>query len=210
MYIEGDILNYCMIKKLFHLFFTFFKIGLFTFGGGYAMVSQMKDVIVDKKKWLTEEELMHIITISESTPGPIAINSSTYIGYKRGGVLGSVFATLGTILPSLMIITLISLVFKDFMEIEYVKYAFKGINCAVAFLIIKTAIEMFIKLKKNIITIITFIISLILLIVFEILSISVSSIYFILVGGVIGIIIYSIKLTRENKEITKWFTCYYF
>ena len=192
-----------MVKKLFNLFITFFKIGLFTFGGGYAMVSQMKDVIVDKNKWLNEEELMHIITISESTPGPIAINSSTYIGYKRGGVLGSIFATLGTILPSLIIITLISLFFKDFMEIEYVKYAFKGINCAVAFLIIKTAIEMFIKLKKTPITIITFILSFILLVIFEIFAISVSSIYFILVGGIIGIIIYSIKLTKENKEITK-------
>ena len=192
-----------MFKLLINLFFTFFKIGLFTFGGGYAMVSQMKDVIVDKNKWLTEEELMHIITISESTPGPIAINSATYIGYKRGGVLGSIFATLGTILPSMIIITLISLFFKNLMEIEYVQYAFVGINCAVAFLIIKTAIEMFIKLKKNFITITIFALAFILLVIFEIFSISVSSIYFILVGGIIGIIIHAIKVSKENKEITK-------
>ena len=92
------------MKHLFELFIMFFKIGLFTFGGGYAMISQIKEIIVEKKKWITEEELLEIITIVESTPGPIAINMATYIGYKQKKVLGSVFSTLGVVLPSFIII----------------------------------------------------------------------------------------------------------
>ena len=92
------------MKKFFNLFYIFFKIGLFTFGGGYAMIAQIKEIIVEKKKWITEEELLEIITIAESTPGPIAINMATYIGYKREKILGSIAATLGVILPSFIII----------------------------------------------------------------------------------------------------------
>ena len=93
--------------ELIKLFFTFFKIGLFTFGGGYAMIAQIRESIVENKKWLNEDELLHIITIAEATPGPIAINMATYIGYKRKGVLGSTFATLGVIMPSFIIIFII-------------------------------------------------------------------------------------------------------
>ena len=88
------------MKALLKLFFTFFKIGLFTFGGGYAMISQIKEAVVDNHKWLSEDELLEIVAISESTPGPIAINMATFVGYKRKGFLGSAFATLGVVLPS--------------------------------------------------------------------------------------------------------------
>ena len=121
------------MNKLVELFVTFFKIGLFTFGGGYAMISIIEDNCVEKKQWITDDELMQIITIAESTPGPIAINMATYVGYKRGKALGSVMATLGVVLPSFIIIYLISLFLEKFMEFKVVKYAFVGINAAVAF-----------------------------------------------------------------------------
>ena len=123
------------MKKLFELFFTFFKLGAFTFGGGYAMMSQLEDLVVEKKKWITSDELLDICAIAEVTPGPVAINLSTYIGYKKKGFLGSLFATIGTVLPSFIILFLISLVFREFMENKYVAYAFTGINSATAQLI---------------------------------------------------------------------------
>ena len=95
------------MKELWELFFTFFKLGLFTFGGGYAMIPQIKDIVIEKKKWLTEEEMLEILAISESTPGPIAINTATFIGYRQKKVLGSILATLGVVLPSLIIIYII-------------------------------------------------------------------------------------------------------
>ena len=99
------------MKKNLELFGVFFKIGLFTFGGGYAMIPQIKEVVIEKKKWMTEEEILDVIAIAESTPGPIAINSATYIGYKQNKIIGSIFATLGVVLPSFLIIFIISLFF---------------------------------------------------------------------------------------------------
>ena len=189
------------MRELFSLFLTFFKIGLFTFGGGYAMIAQIRESIVENKKWLTEDELLHVITISEATPGPIAINMATFIGYKRKGVLGSSLATLGVVLPSFIIIFTISLFVEKFLKIEYVAYAFAGINSAVAFLILKTGITMFKKMEKKLIPIICFCIVFGLIIAFEFLSISFSSIYFILIGGVIGIFAYSIfNIYNEESE----------
>ena len=108
------------MKKILSLFAAFFKIGLFTFGGGYAMVAVIERDLVEKKKWISSEEFSDVIAIAESTPGPLAINSATYIGYKVGGFLGSVFATLGVVLPSLAIIYVISLFFNEFLGLEYV------------------------------------------------------------------------------------------
>ena len=128
------------MKNNLELFWIFFKIGLFTFGGGYAMIPQIKEVVIEKKKWMTDEEMLDVIAIAESTPGPIAINSATFIGYKQNKILGSLFASLGVVLPSFIIIFLISLFFNQFLEYEIVKNAFMGIKCAVAFLITKAAI----------------------------------------------------------------------
>lgn len=189
------------MRELFSLFLTFFKIGLFTFGGGYAMIAQIRESIVENKKWLTEDELLHVITISEATPGPIAINMATFIGYKRKGVLGSALATLGVVLPSFIIIFTISLFVEKFLKIEYVAYAFAGINSAVAFLILKTGITMFKKMEKKLLPIICFCIVFGLIIAFEFLSISFSSIYFILIGGAIGVFAYSIfNIYNEESE----------
>jgi len=188
------------MKILFDLFYTFFKIGLFTFGGGYAMISQIKEETVEKKKWITEDELLDIITIAESTPGPIAINVATFIGCKQRKVLGSIFATLGVVLPSFIIIFIISQFIEKFMTYEIVKYAFVGINTAVAFLICKTGIEMAKKIEKKVVPILLFTIVFSLMILFNIFNISFSSIYFILFGGLIGIIYYSITLSKKGDE----------
>lgn len=188
------------MKKLLDLFYTFFKIGLFTFGGGYAMISTIRETIVEKKQWITDDELMQIITIAESTPGPIAINMATYIGYKKGKALGSVIATLGVVLPSFIIIYLISLFLEKFMEFKVVKYAFVGINAAVAFLIIKTGFSLLMKLEKKVLPIITFSVVFILMILFEIFVIDFSSIYYIIIGGILGIIYYAIMAPKKEVK----------
>ena len=188
------------MKLLFNLFWLFFKIGLFTFGGGYAMISVIKEVFVEKKKWLTEEELLEIITIAESTPGPIAINMATYIGYKQKKFLGSIASTLGVVLPSFIIIFVISLFIEQFMSLKIVKYAFVGINAGVAFLILKTGIGMLKKIEKKPLPIAVFICVFSLLITFELLSIKFSSVIYIVVGGLIGIIYYAIT-SRVKEEV---------
>lgn len=178
---------------MLQLFLTFFKIGLFTFGGGYAMISQIKEQVVDKFAWLTDDELLEIIAISESTPGPIAINMATFVGYKKNGFWGSLFATLGVVLPSMIIIFTISLFLDKFMTNKYVANAFFGIKCAVAFLIIKAGVNMFKKVSKKPVPIITFLVVFVEMILINIFSVSFSSIIFILLGGILGIVLYSKK-----------------
>jgi len=184
-----------MLKSLF---LTFFKIGLFTFGGGYAMIAQMRETVVRQKAWLTEEELLEVITIAESTPGPIAINLATYVGYKKRGFLGSLLATLGVVLPSLMIIYIISLFLEQFMSNKYIAYAFVGIKCAVAFIILKAGLDMLKKLPRKPLPICTFAAVLALLLLFEVLSVSFSSIFLIITGGTVGIMAYAVFSRRKE------------
>lgn len=185
---------------VFELFLTFFKIGLFTFGGGYAMIAQIKESIVENKKWLTEDELLQIVAIAESTPGPIAINMATYVGYKRKGIVGSTMATLGVVLPSVIIIFIVSLFLEEFMKNKYVAYAFVGIKCAVAFLIAKAGYEMLKKIEKKPLPLITFTLIFIVSIILELLSKSISSIIFIIAGGIIGIVTYSLIGLGSGKK----------
>jgi len=121
---------------LLDLFCTFAKIGAFTFGGGYAMISIIDHECVDKKKWITEDELSEVTVIAESTPGPIAINCATYTGYKIAGIKGATIATLGMILPSFLIILIIAMFFEQLLTYEIVRKAFAGIRVAVSILII--------------------------------------------------------------------------
>ena len=186
-------------KIMLELFWVFFKLGLFTFGGGYAMIPQLKETVIEKKKWLQEDEILNMLAIAESTPGPIAINMATFVGYKQKGFWGGLFATIGVVLPSFIVIFIISLFFENFLQNEYVKYAFVGIKCGVAFLILKTGIEMFIKMKKNVFNVCLFLITLVGITLFELLSIDISSILFILLGGVLGIIFFAIS-HRKNKD----------
>ncbi len=185
---------------LSELFFTFAKIGLFTFGGGYAMIAQIKETVVEQKGWLDEEELMQIITVAESTPGPIAINMATYVGYKKKGVAGSAMATLGVVLPSLVILYVISLFLDAFLQNKYVAYAFSGIKCGVAFLILRAGIDLLKKMEKRAVPRITFGSVFALMIVFDLWSISFSSVWFILMGGVLGIVLYAVLSPKKEVE----------
>ncbi len=132
------------------LFFTFAKIGLFTFGGGYAMISLIEDICVEKNKWITHDEMMKITVIAESTPGPIAINCATFIGYRQRGILGAISATLGVVTPSFIIIYLISVFLQNFLEIQIIANAFKGIRIAVGIMILDASIKMIKKMKKSV------------------------------------------------------------
>ena len=125
------------MNRNLNLFLTFMKIGAFTFGGGYAMIPLIQREVVEEKKWISESELMDMIAIAESTPGPIAINSATFVGHQVGGFWGAFCATLGVILPSFVIITVISYVLKQFESLRAVKYAFMGIRAGVLALILK-------------------------------------------------------------------------
>ena len=136
-------------KTLWQVFATFFKIGAFTFGGGYAMIPLIQRETVDNHKWVTEDDILEIIAIAESTPGPIAINSATFVGYRTCGVLGSVAATLGVVLPSFVIIFAISFVLRQFQELKAVQYAFQGIRAGVMALLCKALWGMYKKNKKN-------------------------------------------------------------
>lgn len=136
-------------KKAFQLFITFLKIGAFTFGGGYAMIPIIQKEVVEKNKWVTDDDILEIIAIAESTPGPIAINSATFIGYRTCGFWGSFFATLGVVIPSFLIIIVIAYLLKGFANITAVKYAFFGIRAGVLALLIKSFWGMFKKCPKN-------------------------------------------------------------
>lgn len=188
------------LKTLFLLFFTFFKIGLFTFGGGYAMVAVFEREFVENKKWLTNDEFLDVLAIAESTPGPIAVNSATYVGYKMSGILGSIFATLGVVLPSFIIILVISFFFNAFMGLTWVQYAFKGIQACVVFLILSAGLKMLKALKKSVMNIILFSLTILALVGFSIFAVDFSSIFLVLIGGVVGVSVYLISLIKNSKE----------
>ena len=136
-------------SKFLSLFLTFLKIGAFTFGGGYAMIPLIQREAVDNKKWVSDEDILEIVAIAESTPGPIAINAATFIGYKVGGFFGAFFAVLGVVLPSFIMILIISLILSEFQNITAVKYAFFGIRAGVAALLIRAVWTMYKKVRKN-------------------------------------------------------------
>jgi chromate transporter len=175
---------------IFSLFVTFFKIGLFTFGGGYAMISHIRDEIVEKKHWIDDDGLSDIIAIAESTPGPIAINIATFIGYKRARFAGAFAATAGVIIPAFLVMLVIALFLDGISENRYVAYAFEGIKCAVAFLIIKAGVEMFFRLPKKPFPVVVFILVLSALTVLDIFSVSFGSVWFIAIGGVAGLTLF--------------------
>ena len=180
-----------------------FKVGLFTFGGGYAMIAVIEREITEKKKWLTHDEFLDVIAIAESTPGPLAVNTSTFVGYKKGGVLGALFSTLGVILPSFIIIFIISLFFDSFLKLKFVGYAFKGIQVAVAFLILSAGIRMFSHLKRTVFNIVLFAISIIAMLLLTLVAVKFSTVFFILIAGFIGVIVYFIKRYAVKADLKK-------
>lgn len=182
------------MKKLWELFITFFRIGAFTFGGGYAMIPLIQKEVADNKKWVSDEDILDIVAIAESTPGPIAINAATFIGYKTAGVKGSAVATLGVVLPSFVIISVIAYLLTEFAHIRVVRYAFFGIRAGVLALVSKSLYTMYKKAPKGISA------SLISLLSFIFVAFgNVNTLLVIALGAVAGLIITYIKARREGK-----------
>ncbi len=177
---------------LVSLFLTFTKVGLFTFGGGYAMIAFIESICVEEKKWISHEDMMDVSVIAESTPGPIAINAATYVGYKQAGLKGAIAATLGIITPSFLIIYIISLFLDNYMEIELVAHAFYGIRIGVAILIMDAAIKMIKKMPNKNIPRIIMVFSFLMMLVILTTSLPISSLTLMLSAGFISLLIYLI------------------
>lgn len=181
------------------LFWTFMKIGAFTFGGGYAMIALLEDELISKKKWIDKDEFLDVVMIAESTPGPIAINCATYIGYKLYGVAGALAATLGVCLPSFTIIYVISLFLDEFLANEYVAYAFKGIQVCVVYLILAAGLKLFKQMEKKLFSVAILSVVMLVFVLFSLFSVQFSTVFYILICGVLGICFWGIKEAKERR-----------
>ena len=175
------------------LFLTFAKIGLFTFGGGYAMVAIIEDSCVRKKQWITHDEMMDVTVIAESTPGPIAINCATYVGYKQKGLAGAVAATVGMVLPSFCIIFIISIFLDDFLEIAWIAHAFKGIKAAVGIIIIDAGIKMVRKMQNKPLPRGIMVCALAAMLVIDLFSLRISTIVLMLLAAAVSLSVFLVK-----------------
>ena len=178
---------------LLSLFLTFFKIGLFTFGGGYAMISVIDHTCVEQKHWITSEDLVNVTVIAESTPGPVAINCATFVGYKQKGLAGAVAATLGVVLPSFIIIWLISMFLERFLEIAWVASAFRGVRVAVGLLILDVGIRMAKKMPKEPLRIVILACALAATVLISIFSWKISTIALLLAAAAVSLAVYGIR-----------------
>ncbi len=185
------------MKLLWNLFLTFSKIGLFTFGGGYAMISMIEDACVERKKWITHDDMMNITVVAESTPGPIAINCATFVGYKQKGFAGAVTATVGMVLPSFVVILLIAKLLDNFLGITIIANAFKGIKLAVGLLILDAAIKMIKKMQKKPLPQTIMISAAVIMLLINIFAINFSSVALMLIFGGISLVIF---LTKGNQR----------
>ena len=181
---------------LLELFLTFAKIGLFTFGGGYAMIAIIEHSCVEQKKWISHDDMMNVAVIAESTPGPIAINCATYTGHKIAGLPGALVATVGMVLPSFVIIYLISMFLDNFLELTVVANAFKGIKIAVGILILDAAINMIQKMKKKKKPLVILICSCTLMLCINVFSWNFSSISLILLAAAVNLTIYAVTTKK--------------
>ena len=184
---------------LLTLFLTFFRIGLFTFGGGYAMIAVIENICVGQKKWITHEDLMNVTVIAESTPGPVAINCATFVGYKQKGILGAIAATLGVVLPSFLIIWLISLFLDRFLEIAWVASAFKGIRVAVGLLILDVGVRMFRKMPKEPLRIVLAACAVAAMLAISVFSLRISTIVLLLAAGAVSLAVCLVQKRQPAK-----------
>ena len=187
------------VKSLGTLFFTFFKIGLFTFGGGYAMIALLEEEFIQRRKWLDKNEFLDMTAIAESTPGPVAINSATYLGYKLAKVPGAATATVAICLPSFLIIYAISLFFEQFTQLTVIANAFKGIQVCVIYLIFSAGVRMLKALDKS--PFATGVLAAVMLVMvgLSLAGVSVSSILLILLSGAAGVAAWLIGRRKEGK-----------
>jgi len=181
------------MSLLMSLFLTFAKIGLFTFGGGYAMISTIENTCVEKKKWISHDEMINITVVAESTPGPIAINCATFVGYRQKGFVGAVVSTIGMVLPSFVIILLIAKLLDNFLEITIIANAFKGIKLAVGLLILDAAIKMIKKMQKKPVPKTIMISSAAIMILINIFALNFSSVALMIIFGAISLFVSIIK-----------------
>lgn len=188
------------MRLLLELFLTFARIGAFTFGGGYAMISLIEDTCVEKKQWITHDEMMELTVIAESTPGPIAINAATYVGYKQGGLLGSIMSTVGMVIPSFVVIYLISTVLDNFLEIVWIANAFKGIKIGVGILIFRVALTMLKKMKKAPMPRFVAGTACAVMLAVNFLSLRFSSITLLLLAGIVSLILFWIQSKRGGAS----------
>ena len=184
------------------LFLVMFKIGLFTFGGGYAMIGLLESELIAKRKWLESDEFLNVVAIAESTPGPVAINAATYVGYKLAGFWGSLTATVAVALPSFSIIFLISLFFDAFLSLKYVAHAFDGIQVCVIFLILSAGVKMLIKLEKTVWNIAVTAVVIAVMIALSVLSIAFSSVWYILITAGLALLLYLFSYLRARRKET--------
>ena len=185
------------LNAMLELFLTFAKIGFFTFGGGYAMISVIENICVQQKHWITHDEMMQITVIAESTPGPIAINCATYVGYKKSGISGALMTTLGVVLPSFLVIYIISMFLDNFLEITVIANAFRGIKLGVGILILNAAINMINKMKKTPQSLAIMASACVVMLLVNILSLKFSTISLMLLAGTVSLILY---LTKDKKQ----------
>ncbi len=201
---KGEVLFLKNRKILTVLFLTMLKIGLFTFGGGYAMIALLENEFIEKKKWIDKDEFLDLAAIAESTPGPIAINAATYIGYKTAGFAGAIASTVAVCIPSFVIIYTVSLFFDAFLEFELVAYAFKGIQTCVLYLILSAGARMLKNMKRTPFNLIVFIGVLAVMVAFSLFSVKFSTIYYILICGFLGVAFAFVpKLNSKEKEDKK-------
>lgn len=182
-----------MIKKLFYLFITFAKIGAITFGGGLTMLPLLTKEICEKRKWATEEELLDYYAVGQCTPGIIAVNTATFIGYYQAGILGGIFATLGMVTPSVIIIVVVASVLQHFMEYQIVASALMGIRAVVCALLAHTVITLSKKSLVDLPTVILFIIGIVIS-----FALDITPIFVVVFGGISGVIIGKIKEVRSK------------
>ena len=184
---------------LLDLFLTFAKIGLFTFGGGYAMISMIENNCVERKQWITHDEMMDVTVIAESTPGPIAINCATFTGYKKAGFVGALVATLGMVVPSFVIIYLISVFLDNFIELTIIANAFKGIKIAVGILILDAAIAMIKKMHKKLLPRVIMLCSCVAMLCINIFAWNFSAISLMMIAAAVSLTIFILNGAPEQK-----------
>ena len=187
-------------RLLWELFCVFFKIGLFTFGGGYAMISIIEDACVDRRGWITKEEMDDLVVVAESTPGPIAINCATYVGRRQAGLAGALCATLGMILPSFLVIFAISRFLDRFLEIRVVANAFKGIKLAVCILILDAGRRLFLRMPKKPLPLTILFVSLALMLAVSFLSLRLSSVLLMLAAGALSLLAYGLAQGKGGTQ----------
>lgn len=186
-------------KPLVGLFLTMMKIGLFTFGGGYAMLALLEDEFVSRRAWVDKEEFLHMVALAESTPGPIAINAATYLGYKLAGAGGAVTATVAVCIPSFIIIYAISLFFDAFLSLTWVAYAFRGIQACVVYLILSAGVRMLKGVERRPLSMIILGGVMAAMVIFTLTAVEFSSVWYILISAAIGLIAFAV--TRARREV---------